>query len=152
MILNALEEKSLPVYGEGRNIRDWLYVTDHCKAVWKILQSGRRGETYNVGGRCEQANIDTVNMICDLLDEMQPSADKRSRRDLISFVKDRPGHDFRYAIDCSKLENELGWSPEETFETGLRKTIQWYLDNKDWVQRVKSGEYLSWVKQHYDDS
>ena len=151
MILNALEEKSLPVYGEGRNIRDWLYVTDHCKAIWKILQSGRRGETYNVGGRCEQANLDTVTMICDLLDEMQPGADKRSRRDLISFVKDRPGHDFRYAIDCSKLENELGWSPDETFKTGLRKTIQWYLDNKDWVQRVKSGEYLSWVKQHYQD-
>jgi dTDP-glucose 4,6-dehydratase len=151
MILNALEEKSLPVYGEGRNIRNWLYVTDHCKAVWEIMQSGRRGETYNVGGRCEQANLDTVTMICDLLDEMQPGDDKRSRRDLISFVKDRPGHDFRYAIDCSKLENELGWSPEETFETGLRKTIQWYLDNKDWVQRVKSGEYLSWVKKHYEN-
>ena len=151
MILNALEEKSLPVYGKGRNIRDWLYVTDHCEAVWKILRSGRIGETYNIGGGYEQANIDTVTMICDLLDDMQPGAAKRSHRDLISFVKDRPGHDFRYAIDCSKLENELGWSPEETFETGLRKTIHWYLDNKDWVQRVKSGEYLSWVKQHYED-
>ena len=99
----------------------------------------------------KQANLDTVTMICDLLDDMQPGIAKRSRRDLISFVKDRPGHDFRYAIDCSKLENELGWSPEETFETGLRKTIHWYLDNKDWVQRVKSGEYLSWVKQQYED-
>ena len=116
------------------------------------MQSGRGGETYNVGGRCELANLDTVAMICDLLDQMQPAADKRSRRDLISFVKDRPGHDFRYAIDCSKLENELGWSPEETFETGLRKTIQWYLNNKGWVRRVKSGEYLAWVKKHYEDS
>ncbi|UCG06846.1 MAG: dTDP-glucose 4,6-dehydratase [Desulfobacterales bacterium] len=150
MILNALEEKSLPVYGKGRNIRDWLYVTDHCKAVWRIMQSGRRGETYNIGGRCERANLDTVNMICDLLDDMQPRPDQRSRRELISFVKDRPGHDFRYAIDCSKLENELGWIPEESFESGLRKTIQWYLDNKEWVERVKSGDYLAWVKQHYE--
>ncbi len=151
MILNALEEKSLPVYGKGRNIRDWLYVTDHCKAVWRIMQSGRRGETYNIGGRCERANLDTVNMICDLLDDMQPRPDQRSRRELISFVKDRPGHDFRYAIDCSKLENELGWIPEESFESGLRKTIQWYLDNKEWVERVKSGDYLAWVKQHYEN-
>ena len=151
MILNALEEKPLPVYGEGRNIRDWLYVSDHCKAVWKIMQDGKRGETYNIGGRCERANLDTVEIICDLLDEMQPSAHKRPRRDLIKFVKDRPGHDFRYAIDCSKLETELDWRPQETFESGLRKTIQWYLDNKKWVERVKSGEYLSWVKQHYED-
>jgi dTDP-glucose 4,6-dehydratase len=151
MILNALEEKPLPVYGEGRNIRDWLYVDDHCKAVWKIMQDGKRGETYNIGGRCERANLDTVEIICDLLDEMQPSAHKRPRRDLIKFVKDRPGHDFRYAIDCSKLETELDWRPQETFESGLRKTIQWYLDNKKWVERVKSGEYLSWVKQHYED-
>jgi dTDP-glucose 4,6-dehydratase len=151
MILNALEGKSLPVYGQGRNIRDWLYVTDHCKAVWKIMQTGKHGETYNIGGRCERTNLETVEGICDLLDEMLPGNHGRPRRDLITFVKDRPGHDFRYAIDCAKLENDLGWLPEETFETGLRKTIQWYLDNKDWVARVMSGEYLSWVKQHYED-
>jgi dTDP-glucose 4,6-dehydratase len=151
MILNALEGKSLPVYGQGRNIRDWLYVTDHCKAVWKIMQTGKHGETYNIGGRCERTNLETVEGICDLLDEMLPGNLGQPRRDLITFVKDRPGHDFRYAIDCAKLENDLGWLPEETFETGLRKTIQWYLDNKDWVARVKSGEYLSWVKQHYED-
>jgi len=151
MILNALEEKPLPVYGEGRNIRDWLYVSDHCKAIWKIMQDGKRGDTYNVGGRCERANLDTVEIICDLLDEMQPRTHKRPRKDLIKFIKDRPGHDFRYAIDCSKLETELDWGPKETFESGLRKTIQWYLDNKEWVERIKSGEYLSWVKQHYED-
>jgi dTDP-glucose 4,6-dehydratase len=149
MILNALEDKPLPVYGEGRNIRDWLYVEDHCRAVWQIMQKGTRGETYNIGGRCELANIDTVNMLCDLLDEMRPRANQSSRRDLIRFVKDRPGHDLRYAIDCSKLENDLGWSPLESFETGLKKTIQWYLDNPKWVQRVKSGEYLRWVEEQY---
>ena len=149
MILNALEEKPLPVYGQGENIRDWLYVEDHCRAVWQIMQKGTHGETYNIGGRCELANIDTVNMLCDLLDEMQPRSDQSSRRDLIRFVKDRPGHDLRYAIDCSKLEKELGWSPVESFETGLRKTIQWYLDNPRWVQSVKSGEYLKWVEEHY---
>ena len=152
MILNALEEKPLPVYGDGRNIRDWLYVEDHCRAVWEIMQRGTRGQTYNIGGRCEMANLETVNMLCDLLDEMMPRADRSSRRDLITFVKDRPGHDLRYAIDCSKLENELGWAPRETFETGLGKTIQWYLDNPRWIQRVKSGEYRSWIRQHYGDS
>ena len=151
MILNALEGKSLPVYGQGRNIRDWLYVTDHCKAVWKIMQAGKRGETYNIGGRSELANLETVKQICDLLDEILPDKRQRPRSELITFVKDRPGHDFRYAIDASKLENELGWVPEETFESGLRKTVQWYLDNKDWVERVKSGEHLAWVKQHYGD-
>lgn len=152
MILNALEDKPLPVYGDGRNIRDWLYVEDHCRAVWEIMKRGTRGQTYNIGGRCEMANLDTVNMLCDLLDEMVPRAGRSSRRDLITFVKDRPGHDLRYAIDCSKLENELGWTPRETFESGLRKTIQWYLDNPLWVQRVKSGEYRSWVRLHYGDS
>jgi dTDP-glucose 4,6-dehydratase len=151
MILNALEGKALPVYGQGRNIRDWLFVADHCNAVWKIMQSGKPGETYNVGGRCERTNLETVELICDQLDEMLPDDRGKTRRDLITFVKDRPGHDFRYAIDCSKLENELGWFPEETFESGLRKTIQWYLDNKNWVARVKSGEYLQWVKQHYQN-
>ena len=150
MILNAMEDKPLPVYGEGKNVRDWLYVADHCRAVWQIMKRGMRGETYNIGGRCELFNIDTVNMLCDVLDEMQPRADHSSRRNLITFVKDRPGHDFRYAIDCSKLEKELGWSPLESFETGLKKTIQWYLDNSKWVQRVKSGAYLKWVEQHYN--
>ena len=149
MILNALEGKSLPVYGDGRNVRDWLFVEDHCRAVWQIMKGGSRGQTYNIGGRCELANIDTVTILCDLLDEMAPKADRTSHRDLITYIKDRPGHDLRYAIDCSKLENELGWAPLETFETGLRKTIQWYLDNSQWVQRIKSGEYLRWVRQHY---
>jgi dTDP-glucose 4,6-dehydratase len=151
MVLNALEGKNLPVYGDGRNIRDWLYVKDHCRAVWEIMKSGIRGQTYNIGGRCELANIDTVNMICDLLDEIQPREDQTSRRDLIGFVKDRPGHDLRYAIDCSKLEKELGWAPRESFESGLRKTIQWYLDNSHWVERVKSGEYLKWIERHYKE-
>ena len=151
MILNALSDKSLPVYGDGRNIRDWLYVKDHCRAVWEIMKNGNRGQTYNVGGRCELANIDTVNLICDLLDEMQPRKGRTSRRDLISFVRDRPGHDLRYAIDCSKLEGELGWAPRESFESGLRKTIQWYMDNSQWVDRVKSGEYRKWIEQHYEE-
>ena len=149
MILNALEDKPLPVYGDGSNVRDWLFVKDHCRAVWEIMKGGTRGQTYNIGGRCELTNIDTVIMVCDLLDEMVPKADRTSRRDLITFVKDRPGHDLRYAIDCSKLEKELGWSPRESFETGLRKTIQWYLDNSCWVQRVKSGEYQNWMREHY---
>ncbi len=151
MILNALEDKPLPVYGDGSNVRDWLFVKDHCRAVWEIMKRGTRGETYNIGGRCELANIDMVAMICDLLDEMVPKAERKSRRDLITFVKDRPGHDMRYAIDCSKLEKELNWIPAESLETGLRKTIQWYLDNSHWVQRVKSGEYLNWLRQHYGD-
>ena len=149
MILNALEDKPLPVYGDGSNVRDWLFVKDHCRAVWEIMKRGTRGQTYNIGGRCELANLDIVAMVCDLLDEMVPKADGRSRRDLITFVKDRPGHDLRYAIDCSKLEKELGWIPVESLETGLRKTIQWYLDNSHWVQRVKSGEYLNWMREHY---
>jgi dTDP-glucose 4,6-dehydratase len=151
MILNALEEKKLPVYGDGRNIRDWLYVEDHCRAVWQIMQTGSRGQTYNIGGRCQMANLDTVNMLCNLMDEMVPRADRSSRRDLIAFVKDRPGHDLRYAIDSSKLEHELGWSPRETFESGLRKTIQWYLDNPQWVRKVKSGEYLKWLEKQYQE-
>jgi dTDP-glucose 4,6-dehydratase len=151
MILNALENKPLPVYGDGRNVRDWLFVDDHCRAIWEIMKDGTRGQTYNIGGRCELTNIDTVTMVCELLDEMVPKANRTSRRDLITFVKDRPGHDLRYAIDCSKLEKELGWAPVESFETGLRKTIQWYLDNSHWVQRVQNGEYLNWVRQHYGE-
>jgi dTDP-glucose 4,6-dehydratase len=149
MILNAAEGKPLPVYGEGRNVRDWLHVADHCRAVWAVMQRGRKGETYNIGGRCERVNIDTVRLICDMLDEMLPDEGLRPRRQLITFVKDRPGHDLRYAIDCRKIETELGWQPRETFETGLRKTIRWYLDHREWVARVRSGEYQRWVKQHY---
>ena len=151
IILNALEDKALPVYGDGSNVRDWLYVKDHCRAVWEIMKNGSRGETYNIGGRCEMANIDTVNMVCDLLDKIKPRDDQTSRRELIEFVKDRPGHDLRYAIDSSKLENELGWAPLESFESGLKQTIQWYLDSSQWVERVKSGEYRQWVEQHYKE-
>jgi dTDP-glucose 4,6-dehydratase len=149
MILHALEGKPLPVYGRGLNVRDWLYVTDHCRAVWLVMRKGRRGRVYNVGGRCEMANIDTVSRICDLIDEFMPNDALRPRRGLITFVKDRPGHDLRYAIDCTRIENELGWRPQESFESGLRKTIQWYIDHRDWVDRVRSGEYQAWVQQHY---
>lgn len=150
MILNALEGKALPVYGDGRNIRDWLYVKDHCRAVWAIMKMGKRGETYNVGGQCEMHNIDVVRMICDLLDDMVPNPGKRPRRDLITFVKDRPGHDLRYAIDFSKLQKEIGWFPDASFETGIKETIRWYIDNKRWVKRVKSGEYMSWIEKQYE--
>jgi dTDP-glucose 4,6-dehydratase len=149
MILNAAEGKPLPVYGQGRNVRDWLHVVDHCRAVWTIMQGGKRGETYNVGGRCELANIDAVTLICDLLDEILPVASLRPRRGLITFVKDRPGHDLRYAIDSRKVEQDLGWAPQVTFEAGLRQTIQWYLGHRAWVQRVQTGEYQRWVRQHY---
>lgn len=149
MILNALEGKSLPVYGDGRHVRDWLYVRDHCRAVWTIMKKGRVGETYNIGGDCEMENIDVVNKICDILDERDTLSGRRSRRDLITFVKDRPGHDRRYAIDFSKLEKELNWRPEASLETGIRDTIQWYMDNQKWVERVKSGEYRDWMKTHY---
>jgi dTDP-glucose 4,6-dehydratase len=151
VILNAMEGQPLPVYGKGHNVRDWLYVSDHCRAVWEIMQHGKQGETYNIGGHCEQTNLDTVGVICDVLDEIRPDKKGRPHRDLITFVKDRPGHDFRYAIDCTKLENELGWAPQETFESGMRKTIQWYLNHPEWVERVKSGEYLAWVEQHYEE-
>jgi len=152
MILNAAEGRSLPVYGQGRNVRDWLHVMDHCRAVWAIMQKGKRGETYNIGGRCEFANIDAVNLICDLLDEILPDAVLPPRRGLITFVKDRPGHDLRYAIDSRKIEQDLGWAPRVTFETGLRQTIQWYLSHRDWVQRVRTGEYQRWVRQHYGNA
>jgi len=151
MITNAKAGKPLPVYGQGQNIRDWLYVEDHCKAIWKIMNRGRHGETYNIGGRCEMRNIEVVNILCDTMDRVDPLAVGRSRRDLITFVKDRPGHDYRYAIDCTKLTNELGWIPEESFETGIEKTIRWYLKNKPWVHRVQTGEYRNWIKQQYED-
>jgi len=149
VIHNAIENSSLPVYGEGRNVRDWLYVKDHCVAIWTIMKHGEKGETYNIGGAHEMENIKVVEMICDILDEIQDRGQNRSRRELISFVKDRPGHDLRYAIDFKKLKQDLGWSPKESFESGIRKTIQWYLDNQEWVTRVKSGEYKSWIKEHY---
>ncbi len=149
MILNALAGKPLPVYGKGINVRDWLFVRDHCSAVWTILQNGRPGETYNVGGECEIPNIELVQTLCDILDEMVPPEHNRPRSDLITFVNDRPGHDFRYAIDCSKLKNELHWHPMASFDTGIRQTVQWYLDNPGWVERVQSGEYRKWIADNY---
>ncbi len=139
MILNALAGKPLPVYGNGQQIRDWLYVEDHARALILVAQKGELGETYNIGGHNEKANLEVVQTLCDLLQELVPQ--DASYRDLISFVTDRPGHDHRYAIDASKIEKELGWTPEETFETGLRKTVQWYLDNKPWWQKVQDGTY-----------
>ncbi len=149
MILNAVDEKPLPVYGDGKNVRDWLFVKDHCIAIWELMQRGRRGETYNIGGNNEMENIRIVEMICDLLDEIKKPEKSSSRRKGITFVKDRPGHDRRYAIDCTKLTQELGWAPKESFESGLRKTIQWYLNNTAWVKRVESGEYQTWIKEQY---
>lgn len=148
IILNALEGKPLPVYGDGKNIRDWLYVRDHCVAVWEIMKNGKRGATYNIGGNNEMENIVVVEIICDILDETVGRL-PGSRRDLITFVKDRPGHDRRYAIDASKMRDELGWQPEESFKTGIRNTIRWYLDNKKWTGHVLSGEYQAWIKEHY---
>ena len=141
MILNALEDKPLPIYGDGRNVRDWLFVEDHCSAIKLVLERGRVGETYNVGGLCERANIDVVDRLCDLLDELAPRSNHNSYREQKTFVRDRPGHDRRYAIDCSKITNELGWRPAETFESGLRKTVQWYLNNRAWCDNITSGKY-----------
>ena len=149
MVLNALEGKPLPVYGDGLNVRDWLYVRDHCTAIWTIMKNGKRGETYNIGGNTEMENIRIVEMVCDILDELPVPKRDNPRRELITFVKDRLGHDRRYAIDFSKLKRELGWEPEESFETGIRKTINWYLENQEWVNRVQSGEYQSWIEAHY---
>lgn len=151
MILNALEGKPLPIYGDGTNVRDWLYVRDHCRAIWMIMEHGRRGETYNIGGECELENRHIVERICDMVDKSGRAAHSHaSSRELIRFVKDRPGHDFRYAIDCSKLKNELGWKPEESFETGIEKSVAWYLDNLAWVEHIQSGEYLEWIQTHYN--
>jgi len=148
MILNALDGKPLPVYGDGQNVRDWLYVDDHCEAITTVLARGRVGETYNIGGWNEKRNIDIVHMICDIVDEMAGCLSS-ARRSLITFVKDRPGHDRRYAMDASKIEQELGWRPRETFESGIRKTVRWYLDNHDWVREVTSGSYRQWIETHY---
>ncbi len=148
-ILNALAGKPLPLYGDGQQIRDWLYVRDHCSAIRQVLQRGRAGETYNIGGWNEKANLDVVKTLCVILDELRPRLDGRSYTSLIAFVKDRPGHDRRYAIDAGKLERELGWKPQETFETGLRKTIVWYLENQGWVANVTSGAYRKWMARQY---
>jgi len=148
MILNAREGKQLPVYGDGRNVRDWLYVEDHCAAIATVLRHGRPGETYNIGGWNEKPNIEIVETICDLVDEMGPRR-AGSRRELITFVRDRPGHDRRYAMDARKIERELGWRPKETFETGIRKTVRWYLEHEDWVRDVTSGSYRQWIATHY---
>jgi len=141
MILNALEGKPLPVYGTGLNIRDWLYVEDHCQAILTVLEKGQVGEKYNIGGNNEMTNIRIVHTLCDILDASRPRSDGKSYREQISFVKDRPGHDLRYAIDASKIQRELGWVPAETFETGIIKTVNWYLNNNEWCRRVTDGSY-----------
>jgi len=150
MIVNALAGKPLPVYGDGMQIRDWLYVKDHCSAIRRVLEGGRLGETYNVGGWNEKPNIEIVHTVCALLDELRPKGDGSSYKSQITHVQDRPGHDRRYAIDARKIERELGWKPAETFETGIRKTVQWYLDNPEWVANVQSGAYREWVAKQYE--
>ncbi|WP_313282863.1 dTDP-glucose 4,6-dehydratase [Delftia tsuruhatensis] len=151
MIVNALAGKPLPIYGDGMQVRDWLYVRDHCSAIRRVLEAGKLGETYNVGGWNEKPNVEIVNTVCALLDELRPKADGTSYAAQITYVKDRPGHDRRYAIDARKLERELGWKPAETFETGIRKTVQWYLDNPEWVADVQSGAYREWVSRQYTE-
>ncbi len=148
MILNALSEKPLPVYGDGKNIRDWLYVEDHCSAIRVVLEKGRIGETYNIGGRSEKANIEVVRTLAILLDEIHPRK-KGTYGELIAYVTDRPGHDRRYAINADKIDRELGWKPSESFETGIQKTIEWYLNHHEWIEQVASGKYQDWVKTNY---
>ncbi|MDG9874344.1 dTDP-glucose 4,6-dehydratase [Pseudomonas juntendi] len=149
VILNALEGKPLPIYGKGDQIRDWLYVEDHARALYKVVTEGGVGETYNIGGHNEKQNIEVVRTVCSLLDELRPDSKFRPHVDLLTYVQDRPGHDLRYAIDASKIQRELGWVPEETFESGIRKTVQWYLDNPEWVEHVKSGSYQQWIDSNY---
>jgi len=149
VILNALEGKALPIYGSGNQVRDWLYVEDHARALYKVVTEGVVGETYNIGGHNEKQNIEVVQALCALLDELRPDSIYCPHANLITYVQDRPGHDQRYAIDASKIQRELGWSPEETFETGIRKTVQWYLTNIDWVAHIKSGSYMQWIDRHY---
>ena len=148
-ILKALQGQDLPIYGDGQQIRDWLYVVDHCKGIETVLDKGKIGETYNIGGWNEKTNLEVVHTLCDLLDELKPREDGKLYKEQITFVKDRPGHDQRYAIDATKISKELGWKPEETFETGIRKTVQWYLDNQDWVANVQSGDYKMWLNKNY---
>ena len=149
VILNALNGKPLPIYGDGQQIRDWLYVSDHCSAIRRVLEKGKIGETYNVGGWNEKANLDVVKTICSVLDSLKPRADAQSYAEQITFVADRPGHDRRYAIDARKIERDLQWKPQETFDTGIRKTVQWYLNNPVWVEGVVSGSYREWLQKHY---
>ncbi len=149
MIHNALTGKALPIYGDGMNVRDWLYVSDHCSGIRQVLDKGKLGETYNIGGWNEKPNLEIVHTLCDLLNELQPRADKQSYRTQITYVTDRPGHDRRYAIDARKIERELGWRPAETFETGIRKTVQWYLQHGEWVEHIVNGSYLHWVEKQY---
>ncbi len=150
IIHNALAGKPLPIYGDGQQVRDWLYVTDHCSAIHRVLLEGRLGETYNVGGCVEKPNLEVVHTICEFLDELKPRTDGQSYKAQITFVEDRPGHDRRYAIDAGKIERELGWKPTETFENGIQKTIQWYLDNSTWVKNVTSGTYRDWITSQYE--
>jgi dTDP-glucose 4,6-dehydratase len=147
MIHNALHGKPLPVYGDGQNVRDWLYVGDHCTAIHTVLKNGRVGETYNVGGLSEKKNLDVIHILCAILDELHPEGAPHDK--LITYVKDRPGHDRRYAIDCRKLQGELGWAPQQSFESGIRRTVEWYLENAVWVEHVTSGEYRKWVTANY---
>lgn len=149
VILNALDGKPLPVYGDGKQIRDWLYVEDHARALYLVATTAKVGETYNIGGHNEKQNIDVVKTICTILDNIKPRTDGQSYAQQITFVKDRPGHDLRYAIDASKIQQELNWQPQETFESGIQKTVEWYLANQDWVNHVKSGEYQNWVEKQY---
>ena len=149
MISNAIGGKKLPVYGDGLNVRDWLYVSDHCEAILEVLRKGKPGQTYNIGGCAEMTNLDVVNTICKTLDELRPRSDGSSHTALINFVKDRPGHDRRYAMDIRKIKAELGWSPKESFASGIRKTVNWYLENSDWVESVTSGAYRDWIKTQY---
>jgi dTDP-glucose 4,6-dehydratase len=151
VILNALEGKALPVYGDGQNVRDWLFVEDHCEAIRAVLAGGRVGETYNIGGSSERANIDVVTLVCDLVDEFAEPLATGPRRNLVTFVADRPGHDRRYAIDATRICGELGWKPAQKFESGLRKTVRWYLDNPDWVRDVRTGAYLEWINKNYTE-
>jgi dTDP-glucose 4,6-dehydratase len=149
IILNACNGKPLPVYGDGQNVRDWMYVEDHCSAIRMVLSNGRVGDTYNIGGCNEKKNLEIVNTVCDLLDELRPNDPVVPHRNLIAFVKDRPGHDRRYAMDTRKIERELHWRPKETFETGIRKTVDWYLQHPDWVQNVTTGGYRQWIAKQY---
>ena len=152
MILNGLSGKPLPVYGDGLNVRDWLYVEDHCAAIETVLLGGRPGETYNIGGGCELTNMEVVRSVCSLMDELRPASPHKPHSSLVTFVRDRPGHDRRYAVDAAKIQSELGWRPVETFQTGLRKTIHWYLENADWVSSIQTGEYLAWIRRHYGET
>jgi dTDP-glucose 4,6-dehydratase len=149
MLLNAIEGKPLPVYGDGRNVRDWLYVEDHCEAVWRVLESGKVGETYNIGGECELQNIEVIRAVCAVLQELRPT--RRPYEDLVTMVADRPGHDRRYAIDCGKIKRELGWKQQHDFRSGLRATVQWYLESGAWVAQVRSGEYRKWIDRNYGE-